>query len=113
MTFTELRERTDQQFDMIAVRHDSDEILFAVPIPGASHLHYMTTETGETIILDPMDDWMDAWEEYVSTLPNHRCRTRQLAGKTDKLPDNLPTITLYPWENSMTMRHDLGNGFVL
>lgn len=27
---------------MIAVRHDSDEILFAVPIPGASHLHYMT-----------------------------------------------------------------------
>lgn len=104
MTLTELKERTDQQFDMIAVRHDSDDILFAVPIPGATHLHYTTTETGETIILDPMDDWMDAWEEYAAKLPNRRYRTRQLAGKTDKLPDNLPIITLYPWENAMTLR---------
>lgn len=104
MTLTELKERTDQQFDMIAVRHDSDDILFAVPIPGATHLHYTTTETGETVILDPMDDWMDAWEEYAAKLPNRRYRTRQLAGKTDKLPDNLPIITLYPWENAMTLR---------
>lgn len=104
MTFTELKERTDQKFDMIAVRHDTDDILFAVPIPGASGLHYTTTETGETIILDLMDDWMDAWDAYVATLPDRRYRTRQLAGKTDKLPDNLPIITLYPWENSMTLR---------
>lgn len=104
MTLTELKERTDQEFDMIAIGRDTENILFAVPIPGATHLHYTTTETGETVILDPMDDWMDAWDAYVATLPNRRYRTRQLAGKTDKLPDNLPIITLYPWENSMTLR---------
>lgn len=103
MTYAELRERTDQQFDMVAVRHDSDDILFAVPIPGADHLHYTTTESGETVILDPMDEWMDAWEEYVAKLPNCRYRTRQLAGKVDKLPGNLPIITLHPWENSMSL----------
>lgn len=106
MTLTELRERTDQEFDMVAVRHDSDDILFAVPIPGAGHLHYMTTETGATVILDPMDDWMDAWEEYAAKLPNRRYRTRQLAGKTDKLPGNIPIITLYRYENALTLRSE-------
>lgn len=104
MTLTELKERTDQPFDMIAVSHDTEDILFAVPIPGADHLHYMTTETGETIILDPMDDWIDAWEDYIAKLPRRRYRTRQLAGKTDKLPDNLPIITLPSWENAMSLR---------
>ena len=68
MTLTELKERTDQKFEMIAVCHDTENILFAVPIPGAFHLHYTTTETGETVILDPMDDWMDAWEAYAAKL---------------------------------------------
>ena len=44
MTLTELKERKDQKFEMIAVCHDTENILFAVPIPGAFHLHYTTTE---------------------------------------------------------------------
>ena len=103
MTLTELRERTDQKFEMIAVCHDTENILFAVPIPGAFHLHHITTETGETVILDPMDDWMDAWDEYAAKLPNRRYRTRQLADKADKLPTNLPIITIHPWESAMSL----------
>ena len=103
MTLTELKERKDQKFEMIAVCHDTENILFAVPIPGAFHLHYTTTETGETVILDPMDDWMDAWEAYAAKLTNRRYRTRQLAGKADKLPSNLPIITIHPWESAMSL----------
>lgn len=104
MTYAELQELTDvTQFEMIAVRHDTEDIMFAVPIPGASHLHYITSETGDPIICDPIDDWMEEWDKYANKLLGCRYRTKQLAGKTDKIPDKLPIITLRSWENAMTL----------
>ena len=88
--------------------------MFAIPIPGAEYLNY--ERNGDSaVILDPIEDWMDAWKEYEAALlaansPDsswRRTRKRaQEAGAITDLPNRLAIPTIKGYQNSMTTIDD-------
>lgn len=114
MTIAELRKLTDQEFFEISTDLENGDIMFAIPIPGAEYLNY--ERNGDSaVILDPIEDWMDAWKEYEAALlaanspdsPWRRTRKRaQAAGAITNLPNRLAIPTIKGYQNSMTTIDD-------
>lgn len=114
MTIAELRKLTEQEFFEIATDLENGDIMFAIPIPGAEYLDY--ERNGDSaVILDPIEDWMDAWKEYETALlatnspgsPWRRTRKRaQAAGAITDLPNRLAIPTIKGYQNSMNTIDD-------
>lgn len=107
MKIEELRKRSDQKFKMIATDPSgSGEILFAIPIPG-SDLVYAEDESS-AFIVDPIEDWIEAWEAYIETLPPlNRTKGRAAeGGAITDMPKMLAVPTLKNYHYSMTLAND-------
>lgn len=112
MTVEQITRLTGQSFEHVVAYADGD-VAFCVPIPGAN-LPYGTDDDGNLIISGPTDAWVEAWDKYMAGFrtPKREYRTKAKAGTTDRLPLNIPSITRYPYENSLTFRPCDGNHMV-
>ena len=113
MTITELRELTDFPFECFMPEDNApDNVCFAVPIPSpyGDDLEYFKDENGSVTIIGDPSEWVEAWEQYISSLkPKRQNRTRKQAadqGAITKMPNTLALITPPPYQNAMTPIED-------
>ncbi len=114
MTLDEFRKLDGQEFIMVATDPSGNgEIMFAIPIPGEPGLDY-AEEGGSAFILDPIEDWIEAWDRYIKRLQAaapapSRNRTRRKAaekGAITEMPDRLALPTLKKYQNSLSLVDD-------
>lgn len=109
MTIAELRELTDFPFECFMPEDNApDSVCFAVPIPSpyGDDLEYFKDEDGSVSIIGDPSVWMEAWERYISSLPQKKQnRTRKQAenqGAITEMPKQLAIPTLIPYQDAMS-----------
>lgn len=110
MTIEQVQTLTGQEFEFYATSVEDGSVVFCLPIPN-SMFSYWTDENGSLILPgNPVEAaqylagiWMTYLDDFAPAKSEYR--TKAKAGNTDPLPQSIPSITLFPYQNSMTFRN--------
>lgn len=117
MTIEQVRDMTGQEFEFYATSSEDGSVVFCLPIPNSEYM-YWTDEDGKLVLpgnsVEAAQYLAGIWKAYMKDfLPVKQYRISAKAGESDKLPKNVPSITKFPYEASMTFRPCDGNHMVM
>ena len=113
MTTEQVQALTGREFEFYATSIEDGSIVFCLPIPNSQFM-YWTDDNGNLILPgDPTEATQylkEIWKAYMEDFlpvqePKRQYRTKNKAGDADPLPKTIPSITLFPYQNSMTFRN--------
>ena len=112
MTIEQVQTLTGREFEFCATSSEDGSVVFCLPIPN-SMFTYWTDENGNLILpgnpVEAAQYLAGIWKAYMKDfLPVKPYRTSAKAGAIDKIPNRIPSISVKPWEDAITLRksHD-------